>query len=97
MELLMVLCIGVPLPELQIGEWSFLLWLFVLVVGQVSWGFLIFFLFKPFECAGGFLPESKIREVLVLGRRDSKRSGDEDVLILEVLLAAHSWNDNMVG
>lgn len=72
-ELLIVLMVvwsGVSLPEFEIGEWSFLFWFFVLVVGEVSWGFLIFFLFESFEGAGGFLPEGKIREVLVFGRRD---------------------------
>lgn len=57
----------------------------------------IFFLFEFLECAGGLAPEGEIGDFLLFGGGEGEVGGYEDVLVLEILLAADDRNDYLVG
>lgn len=57
----------------------------------------IFFLFEFLECAGGLAPEGEIGDFLLFGGGEGEVGGYEDVLVLEVLLAADDRNDYLVS
>ena len=69
----------------------------VFILVHISAFLSIFFLFEFLECAGGLAPEGEIGHFFLFGGGEGEVGGYEDVLVLEVLLAADDGNDYLVG
>jgi hypothetical protein len=69
----------------------------IFAFGLVASLLAVLFFLEFLEGAGGLTPEGEVGEFIVLGGGEGEVGGDEDVLILEVLLAADDRDDYLVG
>lgn len=69
----------------------------IVMVNGIAFFFTFFFIFEFLEGTGGLTPEGEVWQFIVFGGGEDKVGRDEDVLVLQVLLAADDRDDDLVG